>query len=58
MPDTSISSLRASIISDLDAQALVFGEHTPLTQANQNTVSYSVDAKNETWNPSLGTRPH
>ena len=53
-----IATLRAEINADLDDKASVLGETTPLSPAEQNTVSHGVDAKNETWNENLPTRPH
>lgn len=53
----TIASLRSSIIAELNAQAATMGENATLTTTQQNTVSRAVDAKNETWNPNLPTRP-
>lgn len=57
MPDTSISTLRATITASLNAAAETLGEHNQLDQINQNSVSAGVDEANETWNDTLGHRP-
>jgi hypothetical protein len=52
-----IATLRASLTMRLNALAQVYGETTVLTLAQQNVISYEVDAVNETWNENLPPRP-
>ncbi len=54
----TIADLRTELNDALDAIAITYGENTVLNTADQNEVSYGVDARNETWNDTLGTRPH
>lgn len=54
----TISELRASLNAELDNQASALGEHSALSASDKNTVSYAIDGVNETFNPTLGTRPH
>lgn len=53
----TIADLRIAVNNELDSQAAILGENTALSTTQKLTVSYSVDSKNETWNPDLGPRP-
>lgn len=53
----TIAELRVLINADLDSKAEILGEEEELTTSQMDTVSFGVDAKNETWNPNLPTRP-
>ncbi len=54
----TIAGLRTMLNDELDAQALILGENEELSNTDKDTVSYGVDAKNETWNEDLPKRPH
>lgn len=56
--ENTIEFLRAAINSKLDDLAATLGESTPLNMSDKTDVSYEIDEINESWNDTLGPRPH